>query len=31
MIFLYRHGGKVYFFDPFGEKKLTEIKDLQED
>ena len=31
MTFLLLSSGKVCFFDPFGEKKLTTIKDLQQD
>ena len=31
MIFLLGCNGKVYCFDPFCEKKVTEIQDLNED
>ena len=31
MIFLLDYDGKVKCFDPFGEKQLKEIQDLQED
>ena len=31
MIFLLQRDGKVYNFDPFGEKQLAEILDLNED
>ena len=31
VVFLVGCTGKVYCFDPFGEKKLTEVQDLQQD
>ena len=31
MSFLMDDCGRVYCFDPFGEKKLTKIQDLQQD
>ena len=30
-IFMLQPNGKVNFFDPFGEKQITVLKDLQED
>jgi len=30
-IFLLNYNGPLFFFDPFGERRLTEVQDLQED